>query len=118
MRILMTILFVFSTTAFAEISREEASYMIDQMVKSNTISPEEAVKAKARLGSLPSEKWTVRMPASVSIAEPSTDLVHEQFAAIENDLRVLAPEVVVPQVEEKVVRVPANVPVVVSHKAR
>jgi tRNA A37 threonylcarbamoyladenosine dehydratase len=48
MRLLITILLVFSATANAQVSRDEAVLLIDEMVKSNMISAEEAEKAKAR----------------------------------------------------------------------
>lgn len=102
MRIFITLLFVFSTSLFAEVSRDDAKTMIDEMVKSNTISVEEGEKAKARLVIMDSSEWKElnkvaevqagRMPASAIEADPtSSDLSKEQFSAIENDLKAIAP---------------------------
>lgn len=90
MRFLITLLLVFSATAQAQVSRDEAVLLIDEMVKSNMISAEEAEKAKARIP-LQVESQPDRSPASVTIAEPSTDLAKEQLSAIESDLSVIAP---------------------------
>lgn len=90
MRILLTLLFVFSSAAQAQVSRDEAVLLIDEMVKSNMISKEEAEKAKARIP-VQAENQTDRAPASVSTADPSTDLAKEQMSAIESDLSVIAP---------------------------
>ncbi len=89
MRLLITILLVFSATANAQVSRDEAVLLIDEMVKSNMISAEEAEKAKARIP-VQNDK-NDRSPASVTMEEPSTDLAKEQLSAIESDLSVIAP---------------------------
>lgn len=99
MRILLTIIFMMSTAAFADVSREEAELSINEMVKANMISAEEAVKAKARLFAMSSKDWSAlnkdaaskasRMPASVD--SESSDLSDEQLMAIEKDLSVIAP---------------------------
>jgi len=103
MRILLAFLLMMSTTAFAEVSRAEAEVSINEMVKANMISAEEAVKAKARLHSMSSKDWSelnaeaasqvARLPASVvEISDPeSNDLSKEQLMAIHNDLAVIAP---------------------------
>lgn len=91
MRLLLLLVMMFSATAFAEVSREEASGLIDEMVNTQMISKEEAEKAKARLVSMSdAEVVAARMPASV-IESESTDLSQEQFQAIQNDLAVIAP---------------------------
>jgi hypothetical protein len=96
MRFLITLLLVFSATAQAQVSRDEAVLLIDEMVKSNMISAEEAEKAKARIPV--TENKNDRSPASVTIADPSTDLAKEQMSAIESDLSVIAPHyTLVPQ---------------------
>lgn len=99
MRFLLTIIFMMSATAFADVTREEAELSINEMVKANMISAEEALKAKARLYSMSSKEWSVlnkdaaskasRMPASVD--SESTDLSDEQLMAIQKDLSVIAP---------------------------
>ena len=106
MRILSALLLMISTTAFAEVSRMDAEGSIDQMVKVNMISAEEAAKAKARLQAMSAKEWSelnkdaeaqvARMPASVvEIADSGTnDLSKEQFLAIQNDLAIIAPHYV------------------------
>jgi polyhydroxyalkanoate synthesis regulator phasin len=90
MRFLMTLLIVFSASAHAQVSRDEAVLLIDEMVKSNMISAEEAEKAKARIPAQLENK-NDRSPASVTIGEPTSDLAKEQLSAIESDLSVIAP---------------------------
>ncbi len=90
MRILITLLFVFSATAQAQVSKDEAVLLIDEMVKSNMISAEEAEKAKARIP-VQTESKNDRAPASVTVADPTDDLAQEQLSAIESDLSVIAP---------------------------
>ncbi|MES2526146.1 MAG: hypothetical protein V4598_03640 [Bdellovibrionota bacterium] len=105
MRFLIILTFLFSTTAFAEVSRDEASGIIDEMVSKQMISAEEGEKAKIRLRSMNPSEWTAlnqdaevkaaRMPASVpesgEAASGSSDLSQEQFQTIQNDLAVIAP---------------------------
>lgn len=102
MRILLALSLMISFSAFAEVSRSEAEGSIDQMVKANMISAEEAAKAKARLHSMSSKEWSslnkvaeeraARLPASViESGSDSTDLSQEQLMAIQNDLAVIAP---------------------------
>lgn len=103
MRILFTLSLMISFSAFAEVSRSEAEVSIDEMVKANMISAEEAAKAKARLHSMSSKDWSAlnreaeskasRMPASVVEISDSgnNDLSKEQLMAIQNDLAVIAP---------------------------
>lgn len=102
MRFLLILIMMFSATAFAEVSRDEASAAIDDMVSQQMISAEEAVKAKARLVSMTAVDWKAlnkdaesmasRMPASeMETNSEATDLSHEQFQAIQNDLSVIAP---------------------------
>ncbi len=135
MRTLIAFLMICSFSAWAgEVSREEASGIIDEMVKSNMISKEEAEKAKARLHTMSSTEWTAinkeaekkvteyegRAPASVDVADPSnSDLAEEQFAAIKSDLKVIAPHTVVnpTQVQETVVA-PVVVPATVVEEVK
>lgn len=103
MRILITLFLMMSTTAFADVTRAEAEVSINEMVKANMISAEEAAKAKARLHSMSSKDWSAlnkdaeskaaRMPASVVEVSDSgsTDLSKEQLMAIQNDLAIIAP---------------------------
>ena len=106
MRFLIIFILLFSTAAMAEVSREEASGIIDEMVNTRVISAEEGQKAKARLGTMNSSEWSTlnqeaedkvsRMPASVTESDSSAnvDLSQEQFRAIQNDLAVIAPHYV------------------------
>ncbi len=103
MRYLLTLLLLGSFSAFAEeVSRETAAAVIDEMVRTNTISAEEAKKAKVRLQSMNTDEWNklnadanaqaARMPASVPEEAPSNeDISHEQFQTIQADLANIAP---------------------------
>lgn len=127
MRILLFALLVFSTSAMAEVSRDEAAKVIDNMVKQNLISAEEAEKAKARLRNMSSTEWAsinktaeekaARMPASINVGDPSSaDLSEEQLSAIENDLKAITPHTHVPETVVEPTYVPEVVvaPVVVE----
>lgn len=113
MRTLIFFLLLSSTAFATEVSRQEASSMIDEMVKSNMISAEEAAKAKARLQTMSASEWTgINKEAEKKVAEQegrapaSVDLAEEQFQAIESDLKVIAPHTVGlknPEVKEAVV---------------
>ncbi len=106
MRFLILLTLMFSTAAVAEVSREQASGIIDEMVSTRVISAEEGEKAKARLSTMNSSDWSTlnkeaeekasRMPASVPESDESVnvDLSQEQFRAIQNDLAVIAPHYV------------------------
>ncbi len=104
MRFFLTLtLLIGSLTAMAEeVSRQQASDMIDEMVRMNTISAEEAAKAKVRLVNMNEAEWkkvnveaneqAARMPASVSEEAPTNaEINEEQFHAIKSDLAVIAP---------------------------
>lgn len=119
MRILIAFTLIWSVTAFAgEVSRQEAAGIIDEMVRSNMISMEEAAKAKARLQTMSATEWSAlnkdaekkaaehegRVPASVS----NTDLAAEQMDAIESDLKKIAPHTVVNPTEVQATEVQAT----------
>ncbi len=105
MRFLIILSFLFSTAALAEVSRDEASGIIDEMVSTQVISAEEGEKAKVRLRAMNPSEWTAlnqdaevkaaRMPASVEESAESSsgtaDLSNQQFQTIQNDLAVIAP---------------------------
>jgi polyhydroxyalkanoate synthesis regulator phasin len=110
MRTLLLILLFVSTSAIAaEVSRDEAEKMIDEMVRTNMISSEEADKAKVRLHAMSSTEWTAvnkeaeqkaaqemaneasRAPASVASADPSGNIEKEQLSAIHSDLESISP---------------------------
>lgn len=94
----------------AEVSPEHVDQMIDQMVKENVISKEEAVKAKARMRAMSPEQWSqinsqankiaARSPASVAMT-PSQNKIEEvnkidldgaQFKAIQADMAKIVPQ--------------------------
>jgi hypothetical protein len=94
----------------AEISPEHVDQMIDQMVKKNVISKEEADKAKARIRTMSSDQWSqinnqaktiaARSPASEALT-PSQNKIEEvnkidldsaQFEAIQNDMSKIVPQ--------------------------
>lgn len=104
MRTFFTVfLLVGSLNVFAEeVSRDQAAAVIDEMVRTNTISAEEAQKAKVRLQTMNEAEWNklnaeakdkaARMPASVPEDAPtSEEISHEQFETIQTDLAVIAP---------------------------
>ena len=105
--LLSTFILLFASATIAEVSPEHVSQMLDQMVKENTISPEEAEKAKIRMRSMNQEQWTAinqkatsiaatRGPASVSgnkIKEVhNIDLDGAQFKQIQDDIKKIVPE--------------------------
>ena len=106
MRTFLALLLIWSTTALAEVSREEATKQIDEMVRSNMISAEEAAKAKARLQAMSNAEWSaLNADAEKKVSEmegrspASVDLNEAQYAAIESDLKVLAPHTVVEETQ-------------------
>lgn len=98
-----------STTAFAEVAPERVGEMLEQMVRENVISRDEANKAIGRLKNISPEDWkainakakaaAARYPASTNkvshnrIEEvKALDLDGEQFKTIQNDLRKIVPQ--------------------------
>lgn len=105
--LLMTLSLSFS--AFAEVKPEQVDSMLQQMVRENVISRDQADRALSRLKNISPEQWSQinktaeaavkRMPASANkvsnnnIEEvKSVDLDGEQFRAIQNDLRKIVPQ--------------------------
>lgn len=102
MRFFLSLMIIFTTNCFAEVSRDEARVIIDDMVSKQMISAEEAEKAKSRLVDMSATEWSLlnkdaedkasRMPASEDSAEEvPVDLSEEQFQTIHHDLSVIAP---------------------------
>lgn len=93
----------------AEVSPEHVEQMIDQMVRENVISKEEAEKAKLRMKNLNKEQWSqinaqaaqvaARSPASVNAPSENKieevnkiDLDSAQFKQIQNDISKIVPQ--------------------------
>lgn len=108
MKLLFSLILLVSLQVKAEVSPEHVNTMIDQMVKNNVISPEEAEKAKIKMKSMSSEQWTqinekaatiaARSPASVETASSNKieevhgiDLEGKQFQQIQNDMKKFVP---------------------------
>lgn len=98
-----------SFTAMAEVGPEQVDGMLQQMVRENVISKEDADKARTRMKSMSAGQWSEvnkqakeaasRMPASENIASRGSlsevnaiDLDSEQFKAIQNDLKKIVPQ--------------------------
>lgn len=108
MKCFLTLIFLMSSTlALAEVSPAEVSDMLQQMVKENVISAEEAEKAKIKMKTMNTDQWSQinvkavtvaanRTPASVSshsIAEvKNVDLDGAQFKAIQEDIGKILPD--------------------------
>lgn len=109
MKYLLLLSMTFSFTALAEVRPEQVDSMLQQMVRENVISREEADKARSRMKGMSPEQWTqinkvaqqaaARMPASQNSASKNRieevnaiDLDGEQFKTIQNDLRKIAPQ--------------------------
>jgi len=95
------LLLLLLNVAWAEVTPDEAALMIDQMVKENVISVNEAQKAKARLKVMNPSEWKKmnetaasvaarRSPASVQDVQ-KTDLDGAQFRQISEDIKKILP---------------------------
>ena len=101
MKYFFVLIFLFSN-AWAEVSKDEVDSMIDQMVKSNAISAQEAQKARIRLKNLSPEQWSElnveakafagRSPASLPAASQKIDLDNAQLKQIEEDIKKFVPQ--------------------------
>lgn len=109
MKTLILLGLTFTLNALADVSKENVETMLQQMVKENVISKEEAEKAKSRLHAVTPEQWAginktayaaaARMPASENGTSQNRieevngiDLDGAQFQAIQNDLRKIVPQ--------------------------
>lgn len=98
-----------SFNSFAEVAPERVGEMLEQMVRENVISRDEANKAIGRLKNISPDEWKAinksaeaaakRYPASNSVASNNRieevkglDLDGEQFKTIQNDLRKIVPQ--------------------------
>ncbi|HXH30080.1 MAG TPA: hypothetical protein VNJ01_04650 [Bacteriovoracaceae bacterium] len=101
--------FSFATLASANVLPGHVDGMLDQMVKENVISLEEAQKAKLRMKSLSPEQWkkinseakvaASRSPASAMTVSSNKiyevnkiDLDGAQFKQIQDDMKKIMPE--------------------------
>lgn len=106
MKWILSVFLVASFSVKAEVERAHVESMLDQMVRENVISAEEAQKAKIRLKSLSPDQWkdinqkaavvASRMPASVpsqnKIEEVNNiDLDGAQFRQIQNEVKKIMP---------------------------
>jgi hypothetical protein len=109
MRKLLCLTVLLSLPALAQVNEAHVESMLQQMVRENVISAEEAQKAKGRLKSITPEQWQQisattakhhgRVPASENKASQNKienvneiDLDGQQFQAIQNDLRKIVPQ--------------------------
>lgn len=107
--ILSLALLASATSLYAEVSPEHVEAMLQQMVRENVISPEDALKAKTRMKTLSPDQWSAinekatqaasRMPASVMASSSnkieevnSVDLDGAQFKQIQNEMRKIVPQ--------------------------
>lgn len=101
--------FLFTSLAVqAEVSPEHVESMLQQMVRENVISPEEAEKAKIRMKAMTPDQWSAinkqaakvaaRTPASVTSSQNkieevnSIDLDGAQFKAIQSEVKKIMPQ--------------------------
>lgn len=96
-----------SLSAFAEVGQEDVESMLNQMVRENVISAEEAAKAKYRMKAMDPKQWSkinqeaakvaARSPASVTPSSNKIEEVHgidldgAQFKAIQSEVKKIMP---------------------------
>lgn len=106
--IIAFILIFTATVPRAEVRPDHVESMLDQMVRENVISKEEADKVKMKMKTIPAEKWgeinkkastiNSRSPASTNLSEnkieevKNIDLDGAQFKTIENEVYKIIPE--------------------------
>lgn len=108
MKWFLSVLLFTSLSVQAEVSPEHVESMLQQMVRENVISPEEAEKAKIRMKNMTPDQWSAinkqaakvaaRSPASVTSSQNrieevnSIDLDGAQFKAIQNEVKKIMPQ--------------------------
>lgn len=109
MKMIMALTLFFSVANLkAEVAPEHIENMLQQMVRENVISAQEAEKAKLRMKSMSPEQWTAinkqaatvaaRTPASVRPSSNKIEEVHgidldgAQFKAIQNEVKKIVPQ--------------------------
>lgn len=94
--------------AHADVSQSDVESMLQQMVRENVISAQEAEKAKIRMKSMNTDQWSAinkqaatvasRTPASVTPSQnkieevQGIDLDGAQFKAIQNEVKKIVPQ--------------------------
>jgi hypothetical protein len=105
---LVCLLLSISFSSLGEVTPEDVESMLQQMVRENVISAEEAQKAKIRMKSMTPEQWgqindkaakvASRMPASASPSQNRIEEVHgldlegAQFKTIQSEIKKILPE--------------------------
>ncbi len=109
MKWLLSLSLFMSLSVQAEVSTENVSSMIDQMVTKGVISKDEADKAKLRMKGMSNEQWSAinaqaakiaaRSPASANVESHNKieevhgiDLDSAQFKQIQNDIGKIVPQ--------------------------
>ena len=109
MKWIMSVLILTSMPfAHADVAPEDVDAMLQQMVRENVISAQEAEKAKIRMKSMNSDQWSsinkqaatvaARTPASVTPSQnkieevQGIDLDGAQFKAIQNEVKKIVPQ--------------------------
>lgn len=106
--LLITSFLMITSLVQADVAPEHVESMLEQMVRENVISKEEAEKAKVRMRTMNKEQWSAinqqartiaaRSPASVApsgnnIEEvKNIDLNGAQFKQIQDDIKKIMPE--------------------------
>lgn len=106
--ILIATLLISFSPSYAEVSHSDVETMLQQMIRENVISAQEAEKVKMRMKAMSPDQWSAinkkanevasRTPASVT---PSNNKIEEvqgidldgaQFKAIQNEVKKIVPE--------------------------
>lgn len=106
--VLSIILSTLSFAAFAEVGQDDVESMLNQMVRENVISQEEATKAKIKMKTMDPAHWAkinkeaakiaARTPASVTPSANKIEEVHAidldgaQFKAIQSEVQKIMPQ--------------------------
>ncbi len=102
------IVLMFSFSALGQVSQQNVSEMLNQMVRENVISAVEAEKAKFKMNNMHEDEWAAinkqaaaaaaRSPASVTPSGNKIEEIHkidlegEQFKQIQQDIKKIIPD--------------------------
>jgi hypothetical protein len=108
MKWLLAMFFATSMIAQAQVTPQQVESMLDQMVRENVISAQEAEKAKLRMKNMNSQEWNDINKKAESIAQrspaslkPSNNKIEEvqnidldsaQFKEIQNEVKKIMPQ--------------------------
>ncbi|MGE3611308.1 MAG: hypothetical protein AB7I27_17070 [Bacteriovoracaceae bacterium] len=108
MKFILLISLMAVSSSFADVTPDQVNSMLDQMVRENVISKEEADKARIRMKTMNNEQWSAinqqaskaagRNPASVVPSENkieevnNIDLDSAQFKQIQSDMKKIVPD--------------------------